>query len=177
MTYLLVALGLLAAAIAVVLILASFQPDTFRVKRSVTIQAPAEAIYPHIVDFRKWPGWSPFEKMDPAMKKSYSGVGSGTGAVYEWDGNSSAGKGRSEITEAVAPSKVAMNLHFDRPFKCDNTVLFTLEPQGAATTVTWDMQGPSAFMSKVMGVFINMERMVGSQFEEGLGNLKMIAEK
>lgn len=177
MTYFLSALGLLAAAVVVVLILASLKPNIFHVSRSMDIQAPPEAIYPHIANFRQWPAWSPFEKLDPNMQKTYTGPDSGVGAAYAWDGNSQAGKGSCEITDAVAPTRLNMLLHFDRPFVCDNDVVFTLEPQGGSTRVTWDMQGPSAFMSKVMCVFVDMQKMVGSQFDEGLGNLKAIAEK
>jgi hypothetical protein len=170
-------LGLLALAIATILILAAMRPDTFRVYRSITINAPAEKIYPLIVNFQRWPEWSPYEKMDPNMKKTYSGPEEGQGAVYEWDGNSNAGKGRIDITDATAHSKVNLDLHFDRPFTCDNKVVFSLEPEGDATKVTWDMNGPVPYYAKIIHTLISMDRMVGGQFEEGLASMKAVAEK
>jgi uncharacterized protein YndB with AHSA1/START domain len=176
-TFTLSFVALLVVFVAAVLAIASTKPDTFRVERSVTINAPTEEVFPLIADFKTWSNWSPFEKLDPAMKKTHSGAATGQGAIYEWDGNSDAGKGRIEITEAVPASKIAMNLDFERPLECHNKVVFTLEPQGDATKVTWAMDGPNQFIGKVIQVFISMDAMVGGQFEEGLGNLKTLAEK
>lgn len=166
----------LVAGVLVVLALAATKPDVFRVERSVTINAPAEQIYPLIEDFQEWPKWSPFENLDPQMQKTFSGAERGQGAVYAWDGNSQAGKGRIEIIEAAAPSKLGMTLDFERPFECHNQVLFTLEPVGDGTKVTWAMSGPNQFMGKVMQVLLNTDAMVGSQFESGLAKLKAEAE-
>jgi len=166
----------LVGLVLVVLALAATKPDVFRVERSVTINAPADQIYPLIEDFQEWPKWSPFENLDPQMQKTFSGAERGQGAVYAWDGNSQAGKGRIEIIEASAPSKLGMTLDFERPFECHNQVLFTLEPAGDGTKVTWAMSGPNQFMGKIMQVLINTDAMVGGQFESGLAKLKAEAE-
>ena len=152
-------------------------PASFTVTRSIDIRAPADRLYPHIADFHAWAAWSPYEKKDLAMKKTYSGAPSGVGAVYEWDGNRTVGQGRMELLEATAPSKVKVDLRFMKPFVAHNTAEFTLEPGGQNTTVTWAMYGPLTFMSRVMGLFINMDKMIGTDFEAGLRNLKTIAEK
>ncbi|CAN5529451.1 K(+)-transporting ATPase subunit F [soil metagenome] len=152
-------------------------PASFTVTRSIDIRAPAEKLYPHIADYHAWAAWSPYEKKDLAMKKTYGGAPSGVGAIYEWDGNRTVGQGRLEMLEARAPSKVKVDLRFMKPFKAHNTAEFTLEPRGENTTVTWAMYGPLTFMSRVMGLFINMDKMIGTDFEAGLRNLKTIAEK
>ena len=175
-----IALGVVALLVVLIVALgiyASTRPSAFRVSRSQFIAAPADAICPHIDSFKKWAAWSPYEKLDPAMKKEFSGAASGPGAVYAWEGNGKAGKGRMEITSETAPTRIEMSLHFDRPFTCDNSVVFTLVPQGDMTEVTWAMHGPQPFMMKVMGIFMNMDRMVGKDFEIGLVNLKALAEK
>ena len=164
------------AVIAAILAIAATRPDTFRYQRTATIQAPPEEIFPLIEDFRRWTAWSPYEKLDPAMKRAYSGAASGTGAVYAWDSDKKAGAGRMEITDAPAPRKVTIALEFTRPFKASNTAEFTLEPRGDATQVTWAMQGKTLFIGKVMGLFVDMDRMVGKDFEAGLASLKAIAE-
>jgi uncharacterized protein YndB with AHSA1/START domain len=176
-TIALIVVGLLATLIAVVLILALTKPDTFRVGRTTSIKAPPEKIFPLLNDFQSWSAWSPYEKKDPAMKRTFSGPPSGKGAVYEWDGNKNVGQGRMEITGSTPPSNVTLDLDFVKPFEAHNTVVFTLTPQGDSTTVTWTMQGPANFISKVMQVFINMDKMVGTDFEAGLANLKALAEK
>lgn len=168
--------GLIGLAIVVVLVLALRQPDTFHFERSLAINAPADKIYPFINDFRRWT-WSPYEQLDPNMKKTYSGSPNGKGAIYEWDGNDHAGKGRMEITEATMPSKVTLNLHFDKPFEADNVVDFTLTPKDDGTVVTWGMRGKNTFISKVMCVFISMDAMLAKDFDKGLANLKALAEK
>jgi Polyketide cyclase / dehydrase and lipid transport len=163
--------------IAAVLAYAATKPDTFHVQRSTSIQAPAEKIFPLIDDFRQQASWSPWEKMDPAMKKSLSGAPSGKGAAYEWDGNSQVGKGRIEITDSTPTSKVAMKLDMFTPFEAHNNVEFTLDATGGSTRVTWAMYGPQPFIAKVMSVFMDCDKMVGQNFEAGLANLKAIAEK
>jgi uncharacterized protein YndB with AHSA1/START domain len=167
----------LAIAIAIVLILATTKPDTFSVKRVAVIKAPAETIFPLINDFHRWAGWSPWEKKDPAMQRTFSGAASGKGAVYAWDGNKNVGSGRMEILEASAPSKIVIKLDFFKPFEGHNTAEFTMLPQGDATNLTWVMHGPASFMSKVMQVFMNLDKMIGKDFETGLANLKGLAEK
>lgn len=167
----------LAIAIAVVLILAATKPDTFRIERSATINAPAEKIFVVLSDFRQWRGWSPWENKDPDLKRSYSGAERGKGAIYGWEGNKNVGTGRMEILEANAPSKLVVKLDFLKPFEAHNTAEFTMLPQGNATDIRWAMHGPSPFMSKVMQVFMNFDKMVGNDFEAGLANLKQLTEK
>ncbi|MCL5885050.1 MAG: SRPBCC family protein [Deltaproteobacteria bacterium] len=124
-----------------------------------------------------WGAWSPFEKKDPAMKRTLSGAPNGKGAVYEWEGNKEIGKGRMEITETSPPSRVSIRLDFVKPFEAHNVVDFTLVPRGDVTNVTWAIHGPSPFLSRVIGVFCNMDRMIGKDFEAGLSALKTIGEK
>jgi uncharacterized protein YndB with AHSA1/START domain len=166
-----------AIAIAIVLILAATKPDTFSVRRVTTVSAPPEKIFPLINDFHQWGTWSPWEDKDPAMKRTYSGAGSGKGAVYAWDGNKNVGTGRMEILEVSAPSKIVIKLDFFKPFEAHNTAEFTMLPQGDATTLTWLMHGPAPFMSKVMQVFMNMDKMIGKDFEAGLAKLKKLTER
>ena len=164
-------------AVAAVLIYAAAKPDTFRVQRVVTIKAPPERIFPLIQDLHGWAAWSPYEKKDPAMKRTFGGAPSGKGAIYEWDGNKNVGSGRMEILEAT-PQKVAIKLDFFKPFEGHNTAEFTLLPQADnTTTVTWAMYGPSPYMMKIMGTFMNMDKMIGTDFEVGLQTLKTMAEK
>jgi hypothetical protein len=170
----------LALIIALVLILAAGKPDTFRIERAAMVNAPADRIFALISDFHQWLNWSPWEGRDPALKRTYSGAERGKGAIYAWDGNKSVGSGRMEILEASppsnSPSKVVVKLDFLKPFEAHNTAEFTMLPQGGATDVTWVMHGPAPFMSKVMQVFMNMDRMIGKDFETGLANLKTISE-
>ena len=162
--------------VVVILIIAATKPDTFHVQRTSNIKAPPEKIFPLINDLHNHTSWSPFEK-DPAMKKTHSGAPQGKGAVYEWDGNRQVGKGRIEIADTTPPSKLTMKLDMFSPFEAHNMGEFTLEPQGQSTNVSWAMHGPQPFMAKVMGTVINCDKMVGSQFEEGLAKLKALAEK
>jgi len=171
-----IVLIMLAVALAGVLALAATKPDNFSVQRSASIKAPPEKISAVLSDFRGWQAWSPFEKMDPAMKRSFSGAEKGKGAVYAWSGNSEAGAGRMEITEASA-SRVALDLDFTKPMEGHNKVLFTLAPKGEATEVTWAMSGPSPYITKLIQVFCDMDAMIGKHFEDGLGNLRAVAEK
>jgi uncharacterized protein YndB with AHSA1/START domain len=160
-----------------VLLFAATGPDTFRVKRATSIKAPPERIFPLINDFRRWGAWSPYEKKDPGMKRSYDGPPAGPGAVYAWEGDGNVGPGRMEIVEASPPDKVAIKLDFTRPFEAHNSVVFTMVPAGDATEVTWDMQGPANYLSKLIGLFVDIDTMVGKDFEAGLANLKAAAEK
>ena len=167
---------LLVVPLAAILIFAATKPDTFRVQRATSIKAPPERIFPLIADFHGWGAWSPYEKLDPAMKRTFSGAANGKGAVYEWDSDGKAGKGRMEITDAPAPSKVAIKLDFFKPFEAHNIAEFTLEPRGDSTDITWAMYGPNLYIAKVMSIFFNMDRMIGKDFETGLANLKARAE-
>ena len=163
--------------IAAVLGFAMTKPDSFSVQRTANIKAPPEKIFPLIIDLHSWGSWSPWEKLDPTMKRTYSGAQSGKGAVYEWEGNAKIGTGRMEIVDATPPSKVAIKLDFLKPIEGHNVAEFTLEPQGDSTNVTWIMRGPAPFISKVIQVFVSMDSMVGKDFDTGLANLKTIAEK
>jgi hypothetical protein len=168
---------ILAIAIAVVLLLALTKPNTFAVQRAISIKAPAEKIFALINDFHQWGTWSPYENKDPAMKRTYSGAENGKGAVYAWDGNNNVGSGRMEILDTSVPSKIVIKLDFFKPFEGHNTAEFTMLPQGDATNLTWVMRGPAVFVSKVMQVFMNLDKMIGKDFEVGLGNLKKLTEK
>jgi len=163
--------------VAGVLILAATKPDTFSVQRSASIKAPPAKIYAFIDDFKRWGTWSPYEKLDPAMKRTLSGAPKGNGAIYAWQGDGNVGAGRMEITDAIEASKVTIKLDFMKPFEAHNTAEFTLVPRGDATEVTWAMQGPLPYVAKVMHMFFNMDSMVGKDFEAGLVNLKTIAEQ
>ncbi|MEA2884524.1 MAG: hypothetical protein QOH32_3780 [Bradyrhizobium sp.] len=169
-------LVILALAIAVVLVLASRKPNTFRVQRGATIDAPPERIFPLISDFHQWRAWSPWEDRDPGLQRSYSGPASGEGAVYQWKGNRNVGAGRMEILDAPPPHRIVIKLDFIAPFEGHNTAEFTLSPQGGSTNVTWLMHGPAPLLSKVMQVFINMDEMIGKDFAAGLARLKRTAE-
>ncbi|MEQ1686097.1 MAG: SRPBCC family protein [Burkholderiaceae bacterium] len=163
--------------IAGVLVFATTRPDSFRVERSVTIKAPPEKIYPYFDDFNRWAVWSPWEKLDPAMKRTFSGAPTGKGSVYAWQGNSKVGEGRMEILESSPSSKLLIKLDFIKPFEGHNTAEYTLTSSGDSTRVTWSMYGPSTFVTKLMGVFVSMDSMIGKDFEAGLANLKAAAEK
>jgi len=167
---------IIVVLIAAILGYAMTMPDNFRVQRTTSIKAPPEKIFPLINDFHRWGSWSPWEKMDPEMKRTYSGAASGKGAAYAWQGNSKVGEGRMEIADTSPPSKVTIKLDFMKPFEAHNTAEFTLEPKGDSTNVTWAMYGPSQYMAKVIGVFVSMDKMIGKDFETGLANLKTVAE-
>lgn len=167
----------LLVIVGALLIFSASKPNSFRVERSLAIEAPAEKIFALVNDLRSHGVWSPWEKKDPAMKRSYSGAPSGKGAIYEWDGNKNIGQGRMEITDETPPNRVVFKMDFFRPIKAHNTGEITLAPQGDATRVTWAIYGPSPFMSKVMGLLCNFDRMIGREFETGLANLKTLTER
>ncbi len=169
-------LAIIAVAIAAVLVYAATRPDTFRVERSVVITAPPDAIYPHLVDFRQWEAWSPWEKLDPAIRRDYSGAASGVGARYAWQGNDQVGQGRMSIVEAQPASRLLIDIEFTKPFAARNTVEFTLEPVAGGTRLTQAMYGPSPFISKLMGLFFDMDTMIGEKYEEGFAALKAQVE-
>ena len=168
-----------AAAIGALLAYAASRPDTFRVQRSIAIHAPAGKLFPMINDLRQFSAWNPYEKKDPAIRIRihYRGAASGPGAGYDFEGNQDVGKGSIDIIGAVAPAKVTMQLTMREPFEGRNTVEFDLAPQGQATSVTWAMHGPSPFLGKLIGVFMDMDHMIGRDFEAGLANLKTLAER
>ena len=167
---------LIVLAVAGVLAFAATKPDSFAVQRSASIKAPPEKISAVLSDFRAWEAWSPWEKIDPKMMRTYSGEPKGKGAKYAWVGNSEVGEGSMTITEAQA-SRVALDLDFVKPFEGHNKVVFTLAPKGDATEVSWAMNGPSPYITKVIQVFCDMDGMIGKQFEAGLANLKAVTEK
>lgn len=167
---------ILALLIAAVLIYAATKPDSFRIERSTTIKASPEEISTYLIDFKQWAAWSPWEEKDPAMKRTFSGAATGKGAVYGWDGNKNVGTGRMEILD-VQPQKVTVKLDFLAPFEAHNVAEFTQQSQGDATLVTWVMHGPANLMTKVVHVFMSMDKMVGTDFEAGLAKLKAAAER
>ncbi len=164
------------ATIAVILVYAWTRPDSFRVERSTAMNAPPEKIFP-IDGLKRWTAWSPYEGRDPAMKRAYSGAESGKGAVYEWDGNDNVGKGRMEVVDSTPPHRVVIKLDFLKPFEGHNMAELTVEPKGGQTIVTWAMYGPSTFMTKLIGTFMDMDDMIGRDFAAGLAKLKTVVEK
>jgi len=165
-----------AVIVAAFLIFVGLQPAGFRITRSVTISAPPETVFAQVNDFHKWGAWSPWEKLDPAMKKTYSGNPSGYDAKYEWTGNSKVGEGRMVITESRPNELINIRLEFLKPFAATNMAEFTFKPQGNQTVVTWSMSGNNNFMSKAFGLFMNMDKMIGGDFEKGLAQLKTVSE-
>jgi uncharacterized protein YndB with AHSA1/START domain len=163
--------------IVAVLAYAVTRPDTFRVERTTSIKAPPEKIFALLNDLHQWEAWSPWEKIDPALKRTYSGAASGKGAAYAWTGNQEVGSGRMEIVEPVPAARLTLKIDFTAPFEAHNMIEFTLVREGDATRVTQAMYGPSPFVSKLMGLVFSMDKMVGGKFEEGLANLKGLAEK
>ncbi len=174
-------IGIIAAvvvlAVAAILVYAATRPGTFVVQRSATIRAAPDKIFPLVNELGRWAAWSPYEKKDPAMKRTLSGPPSGKGAAYAWDGNKDVGKGRMQIADTAPPGRVTIDLDFEKPFAGRNVVVFTFETKGDATAVTWAMSGRSPFIAKLIGIFVDMDAMIGKDFEAGLANLKAIAEK
>ena len=166
-----------AVLILAVFAFAASKPNTFRVQRSLTINAPPEKIFALINDFHRWRNWAPQDKEDPTMTRTYSGTSAGAGAVSEWDSRGSAGKGRMSIAESAPPTRISIQVDFMKPFEAHNSNEFTLEPAEASTNVTWSMQGTNLYFMKVVSIFVNMDRMAGKHFEAGLNNLKTLAEK
>ena len=152
------------------------RPDEFQVVRAATIAAPPATVFEQVNDFHKWEAWSPWAKLDPACKNSFSGAAAGKGAGFAWEGNNKVGAGRMTITESQSPELIRINLEFLRPFKSTNTTEFTFKSQSSQTLVTWTMSGKNNFMSKVFGLFVDCEKMVGKDFEKGLSSIKGITE-
>ena len=164
------------ALIAALLLFAATRPDSFAVERRVVIQAPPEKIQPLIADFHRWADWSPWEKLDPAMKRTFGGPPAGVGATYGWQGSKDVGSGHMEVKVAT-PDKVSIQLDFIEPFEGHNTADFELAPKDGGTEVRWVMFGPATFLTKLMGLFVSMDSMIGKDFEAGLANMKAAAEK
>ena len=165
-----------AAIVVVVVVVVAMQPSEFRVARTATISAPVPVVFTQVNDFRNWEAWSPWAKLDPAMKKTYEGAPSGTGAIYTWAGDNQVGVGRTTITESRPSDRIRIKLEFAKPFAAANTVEFTFKPEGDRTAVTWSMTGRNKFMFKAVGLFMSMDKMVGGQFERGLAQLKSVVE-
>jgi hypothetical protein len=176
LTYVLIALAVVAVLILALVVVISMRPGAFRIARSTTIAAPSSTIFPHVNDLHAWEAWSPFEKIDPNMTRSYEGPRTGVGASQLWSGNSRAGEGRSTITESHPSDHIRLKLEFKRPMKATNTADFTFEPDGNQTVVTWCMTGENGFMGKAFTMFVNMDKMLGGEFDKGLASLKAVAE-
>lgn len=170
-------------AIGIALLLVAFlgfaamQPDTFELKRSLSMAAPADKVFANINDFHKWEAWSPWAKIDPAMKATYTGTASGVGAVYDWTGNDEVGTGKMTITGSEAPGKIVIKPDFIAPFEAHNTTTFLIAKDGDKTKVDWIMTGNNNFMGKIIHVFMDMDKMVGPDFEKGLAQMKGVVEK
>jgi Polyketide cyclase / dehydrase and lipid transport len=173
----LTALIIVAIAIVAFFVFANSRPSTFSMVRSATLNASPEKVFAQINDFKNWANWSPWDKMDPSMQRSYTGPAAGKGAKYAWIGNKKVGEGSMEITRSVPASNMELDLNFLKPFKANNVTEFTLEPQGAATKIKWEMRGNLNLMMKTMHLFMDMDKVVGKDFEAGLSNLKAIVEK
>ena len=167
----------LAAVIIVFLIVVALQPADFRISRSAVIAAPPAAVFEQINDYHKWDAWSPWAKLDPNAKNSFEGSASGVGAKFSWAGNNDVGEGSMQITDSKPNERVVMDLVFLKPFAATNTTEFTLKPEGNGTAVTWSMAGKNGFIGKAAGLFMNCDKMVGTQFEKGFENLKSIVAK
>lgn len=164
-------------AVLVLLTYAATRPNQFRLERQTTVVAPANRVFSLIDDFKQWQAWSPWEGLDPELRRTYSGSEHGKGAAYAWEGNSKVGAGRMTIVESHPDRRVTVDLEFIRPFTARNTAVFTLEPHGNAIDVTWAMFGPAPFMRRVMGIFLNFDSLIGKDFEKGLAQLKKQAEQ
>lgn len=169
-----IGLGVLALVAVLVVVIAT-RPAAFRIERSATIAAPAEVVFAQIGDFHRWDRWNPFEKGDTAMKKTFEGTPAGVGAAYHYV-SPSAGEGRMTFTEVRPHERIGIRAEFIKPFAATNDVEFTLKPAPRGVTVTWAMSGRNPFLGKAISLFVNMDRMVGGQFEHGLADLKRISE-
>jgi hypothetical protein len=166
----------LAVAVIVLLVVAARQPDEFRVTRSTILPVAPSIVFPYVNELRNWEAWSPWARLDSDAKSTFEGPVAGSGAVMRWAGNKEVGEGSMIITESRANELVRFRLEFLKPFKGTNTAEFIFKPQGDQTHVTWSMYGENNFLSKVIGIFINCEKMVGGQFEQGFANLKEVVE-
>ena len=166
----------LAVIIVVLVVIVALQPSDFRVTRSTTISAPPPAVFTQVNDFHKWQAWNPWGKIDPAMKQTYEGAPAGTGAIYTWSGNNEVGEGRMTITDSRPNELIRVKLEFFKPFTATNTADFTFKPEGNQTVVSWSMFGDKNFMAKAIHLVMNMDKMIGGQFEKGLADMKSAVE-
>jgi len=150
--------------------------DMYKVERSLKIDAPPQELFEKTSNFRHWTEWSPWEDLDPDMKKNYHGEDGTVGSGYSWKGNRKAGQGRMKISDLESPNRVTIDLQFEKPFKSQSVTVFSLTPDGDGTKVTWTMNGNHNWMSKIMGIFMSMDKMIGKDFEKGLRNLKSVSE-
>lgn len=165
-----------AALLAVFILVVALQPAAYRVTRRAVIAAPASVIFANVNDFHRWEAWSPWEKLDPAMKRTHAGAAAGTGATYAWDGNKEVGAGRMTIVESRPADLVRLKLEFFKPMEGVSDTKFTFKPEGNQTAVDWTMAGTNNFIGKAFCLFMNMDKMLGGQFDTGLANLKAVAE-
>ena len=176
--YIVIGIGaVMIAAILLVLVIAAAKPNRFRVERSIGIAAPPGKIFPLLDDLRQQRLWSPYEQKDPGMKRTYSGAERGAGAVYEWDGDKNIGAGRQEIVSTTANERIEGKIDFFRPMKANNRFELLLRPAANGTNVTWAIFGPMPFSSRIFSVFMDFDKMIGSDFEKGLIELKQVAER
>jgi len=165
-----------AVIVVVFLVVVAMQPADYRVERHASISAPPETVFPQVNDFHKWEAWSPWAKLDPAAKNIFEGPPAGTGAIFAWAGNSKVGEGKMTITESHPNDLVRIKLEFIKPFPSVCTTEFSFKPEGSQTAVTWTMAGQNNFMAKAFCLFMNMDKMVGGDFERGLAQMKTVAE-
>jgi uncharacterized protein YndB with AHSA1/START domain len=166
---------LLVAAPFLVMAIAVTQPASYQLQRSISVSAPPAEVYAAIVDFHRWQGWSPWARLDPNQKTTVAGEG--LGAVYTWSGDDRVGAGRMTIIEALPNSKVAIKLEFLRPWESTNETSFLVVPEGAGSRLTWIMKGTHGYLGRAMSIFLNMEKMLGPDFEKGLAALKSDVEQ
>jgi hypothetical protein len=172
-------LKILIVLAILILALAAFiatRPADFSIERSAKSTAPPSALFAQVNDFHNWANWSPWAKLDPTMKLTYEGPTSGVGAKYHWVGNKEVGEGRMTIVESVPNERVRINLEFIKPFATTNDTVFTFKPDGGGTNVNWAMSGRNNFMAKAFHTFVNVDKMVGADFEKGLAQMKAAAE-
>ena len=170
---LLIVLALIVVVLAIVI---AIQPADFRITRTTTIAAPPAAVFAQVNDFHRWEAWSPWARLDPAMKTTYEGPAQGSGSIYTWMGNNEVGQGKMTITESHPTDLIRIKLEFLKPIAATNTTEFTFQPEGSQTLVNWTMTGANNFMGKAFNLFMNMDKMVGGDFEKGLGQLKAVVE-
>lgn len=169
-------IGVTAVVVLFVIVVAT-RPADFKIERSTTVLAPPAVVFAQVNDFHAWPAWSPWEKLDPGMKRQHSGEPSGTGAQYAWQGNDDVGEGKMTIEKSEPPSSIGIKLEFLKPFAATNDTVFTFAPSGAGTKVTWTMTGKNNFGAKAFSLFMNMDKLVGGDFEKGLAAMKAVSEK
>ena len=166
----------LAVILIVFVVVVATRPSEFRITRTATISAPPPAVFAKVYDFHNWLAWSPWEKRDPALKRTYEGAQAGTGAIYAWAGNKQVGEGRMTLTQSRPSDLIRIKLDFLKPFAATNAAEFTFQPEGHQTVVTWSMTGKHNFMAKAFCLFMNMDKMVGGDFERGLAQMKTVTE-